>query len=332
MTLLKPFTIFMFKFRFINIIKLFLIFFSLLISTTHANNVKNFLFIGGDANNLEKYKNIINKPNVFGVQIVYNWKELEPQKEKYDFSKIKQNLQFINNLDKKLFIQIQDRFFEPNAKYLPSYIINNPLYDGGIVKQLDRPGEAKALVSGWVAKQWNPKVREQFQKLLLALANEFDGKIYGINLPETALDIISKNKNTKFSCDKYFNAEIENIKFAKKVFKKSFVVQYINFFPCEWENNRNYMSRLFELAYKNNIGLGNPDIVPYKKSQMKNSYYFFHKYRKKLSLVAMAVQEPTMTYINPKTKMPFTKKEIYDFANNYLGVDIIFWNILMISK
>ena len=87
------------------------------------------------------------------------------------------------------------------------------------------------------------------------------------------------------------------------------------------------MSRLFHYAVKQHIGLGNPDSVPYRRGQMKNSYPFFHRYRKQLLLIAVAVQEPDYTYINPKTSQHFTVKALYHFANNYLGAKLIFWNV-----
>lgn len=70
-----------------------------------------------------------------------------------------------------------------------------------------------------------------------------------------------------------------------------------------------------------------PDIVPYRKGQMKNSYPFFNKYKGKLSFVGMAVQEPTLTYKNPKTGKPFTKAEFAAFGTDYLGTDVIFWSL-----
>ena len=42
-------------------------------------------------------------------------------------------------------------------------------------------------------------------------------------------------------------------------------------------------------------------------------------------LVAMAVQEPTLTYTDPATGKPFSRDQIVKFASDYLGVDIIFW-------
>ncbi|HGJ5876142.1 MAG TPA: hypothetical protein ACHBX0_06745 [Arsenophonus sp.] len=129
-----------------------------------------------------------------------------------------------------------------------------------------------------------------------------------------------------FSCNNYFASEIENLAFAQKVFTKSHVVQYVNFWPCEWNNDKNYVSRLFEFANTNNIGLGSPDIVPNRNVQMKNSYLFFNKYKNKLILIAMAVQEPTLTYRNKNTGKPFSKVESVEFAEDYLEADIIFWS------
>ncbi|CAE14921.1 MULTISPECIES: hypothetical protein [Photorhabdus] len=86
------------------------------------------------------------------------------------------------------------------------------------------------------------------------------------------------------------------------------------------------MSRFFNFASKNKIGLDGPDIVPYQSAQMKNTYPFFNRYKGKLDLVAMAVQEPTLTYTNPKTKKAFTQEEFTNFAENDLGANIIFWS------
>lgn len=290
-----------------------------------AQTPQNYIYTSsGDLKSIEK---MITRQDIGGVQIVYNWRALETSKDTYDFSRIENDLNYLTSLDRKLFIQLQDRFFEPEARYVPDYILDEKEYTGGLVPQYDNPGENKPIGNGWVTQQWNPAVQKRYQKLIEALAEKFDGKIQGINLPETSIDIDMKRDKTGFSCDRYFKAELDNLKWARNAFKTSYVLQYVNFFPCEWENDHQYMSRLFELAAKNNIGLGGPDIVPDKKAQMKNSYPFFNQYKGKLPLVAMAVQEPTLTYMNPKTKKPFTKEEFVDYAEHYLGVNIIFWSV-----
>ncbi|TDR82943.1 hypothetical protein [Paludibacterium purpuratum] len=283
----------------------------------------NFLF--ASSGDLPRLHDLLARPDIAGVQVVYNWKGLEQGKGQYDFSAIETDLAYTEKLNKKLFIQIQDRFFEPTAKNVPAYLMDDPVYKGGIVPQVDNPGQGKAPAMGWVAQQWNPAVQRRYQALLKALAARFDGKVYGVNLPETAIDIDQKHDKTGFSCERYFNAEVQNMSVTRSAFKKSLVVQYVNFWPCEWDNDHRYMSRLFTFAANNRIGLGGPDVVPYRKGQMKNAYPFFHRYKGKLPVVAMAIQEPTLTYTNPETHKPFTKDEVVNFATDYLGADLLFW-------
>lgn len=294
-------------------------------TTLMAAPLRHFLYTGSD--DLTRIEALIRRPDIGGVQIVYTWRALEKEPGHYDFTQIEHDLRFLEGLNKKLFIQIQDRFFDPKHKYIPPYLQTDPVYGGGLIAQVDHAGENKPVEYGWVTQQWNSAVRQHYQLLLRALAARFDGRVMGINLPETAIDLTHDAEKSGFTCDRYFNAEMDNLTFARQVFKQSYVVQYVNFWPCEWDNDHAYMSRMFALAEEKGIGLGGPDIVPGKKAHLHNAYPFFHRYKGKLRLVAMAVQEPTLTYTNPVTKKPFTREEFEDYARDYLGVDIIFWTI-----
>lgn len=305
---------------------LILIFITPFTSTCLAQNnmPQLFVFLEGDA--ASAHKNELSNPHVTGAQIIYSWKQLEPKKDTYDFSKIERDLLFLSRLDKKLFIQLQDRSFEPTIFYVPDYIRKDKIYHGGIARQYDFPGEGKPITTGWVARIWDPAVKKRFQLLMVKLAAQFDGRIYGINLPETAVDFDLKNPPKDFTFDNYFHAEIENIGALKKAFHKSIVIQYVNFLPGEWNNDHHYMSTLFSYAAQHNIGLGGPDTVPYRKGQMKNSYPFFHQYKGNL-LVGMAIQEPDYTYKNPATGDYYTFSDFYDFSTKYLNASILFWNV-----
>jgi len=284
----------------------------------------NFLYVG--AGELQRIQGLLARPDIAGVQVVYSWRLLERGKNEYDFSAVERDLAATKAAGKGLFIQIQDRFFSPEARNVPDYLMKEQGYGGGLAPQADNAGEGQPEGMGWVAMQWNPAVRERYQSLLKALAGQFDGRVAGVNLPETAVDIDRKRDKTGFSCDAYFEAEMENMAAARAAFSNAHVVQYVNFWPCEWQNERGYMERLFKYAAEHGIGLGGPDIVPYRKAQMKNAYPFFNQYKGRLELVAMAVQEPTLTYTNPKTGKHFTKEEFIGFASAYLGADIIFWS------
>ncbi len=280
-------------------------------------------FVYASAGDFELALPALGRPDIEGVQIVYNWRLLESGKGEYDFSLIEEHLAAAEKLGKKLVIQVQDRFFSPAARNVPEYLLNEPEYGGGLAPQVEDPEAEDSAPYGWVAMQWDPEVRERYQALLAALADEFDGRVFAVNLPETAIDVSMGG----FDCDAYFDAEMANFAAAISAFSQSHVVLYANFWPCEWDNDHDYMGRVFAYAAANGAGLGGPDVVPYRPGQMANSYPFFNRYRRQLGFVGFAVQEPTLEYENPETGKPFTKEEFVAFATDFLGADAIFWAV-----
>jgi hypothetical protein len=286
----------------------------------------NFLFL--DSDDMSDHRDMLARPDIAGGQIIYPWRLLEPRKDKYDFSKVERDLAVAHRLHKKLWISIGDRSFSLRWKTMPDYLTADPAYQGGIVFQYSYPGAkpgTNKTPNGQVAMQWNPAVRARYQKLLRALAARFDGAIYGIDLGETAMEANLPEGEKGFTCDDYFNGEMENIAAARQAFRKTAVVMFANFWPCEWNDSRHYMSRAFAYAASHDIGMGGPDTYPFNRAQMKNSYRFLNEYRGKLKLVAMSVQEPDLDFIDANTGKPFTKDSFTGFARDYLGANIIFW-------
>src|SRR3990167_446895 len=115
-----------------------LIFFLNAVAQAQSEKPILFLFFGPEMS-LEGhgYEKILASDYVGGAQVVYTWKELEPEKDKYDFSRITNDINFLKSLHKKLFIQLQDRSFEPDLFYVPDYIRNEPEYHGGVAMQYD---------------------------------------------------------------------------------------------------------------------------------------------------------------------------------------------------
>ena len=287
---------------------------------------QNFLFL--DADDMADHRDLLARPDIKGGQIIYLWRQLEPRKDQYDFSKLEQDLAVARKLHKKLWVSVSDHTFSLKWKGMPDYLSDDPEYGGGITFQYSYPGTESGTnktPNGVVAMQWNPAVRARYQKLLRALAARFDGRIYGIDLGETAMDAHLAEGEKGFTCDGYFDAEMENITVARTAFRKSAVVMFANFWPCNWNDKRHYMSRAFAYVAAHRIGMGGPDIYPFNPAFMKNSYRFLNDYRGKLNHVAMSVQEPDLDFIDPKTGKPFTKEDFTAFARDYLGADIIFW-------
>jgi hypothetical protein len=285
---------------------------------------RNYVYMGQD--DLDLALTLLERPDVEGVQIMYVWRNLEPRKGEYDFSMIEHDLALAQARGKGMFVEVLDRFFQPASRYLPQYMLDDPEYGGGLARQFDDHVRGQPPVAaGWVARQWDPEVRARFQALLGALAAQFDGRIEGLILTETAANVDRDNAPEGYSCSTYFDAEVENAIFARRAFRRSAVVQYANFWPCGWADANGYMSRFFQVAVANGIGVGGPDIVPNRPGQMRNSYPFIRRYGDQVPLVAMAIQEPTLEYIDPETGAPFTREAFTSFATDYLGVDVIFW-------
>jgi hypothetical protein len=286
-----------------------------------SSKPRDFVYLGQD--DLDVNLPILERSDIAGAEVVYVWRSLEPKKGHYDFSMIEHDLDLTKSRGKAMYIEVGDRFFTPDARWLPQYLLDEPEFGGGLVRQVE--GQRPSW-SGWVARQWDSNVRRRFQMLLKALGKQFDGRIAGLVLTETAVSVDKDNPPEGFTCDRYFEAELENALFARRAFRRSHVIQYVNFWPCDWSNSRGYMSRFFEFAATNHIGVGGPDIVPWQKGQMLNSYAFIRVYQNKVPVVAMAIQEPTLEYLSPETGKPFTRAEFERFASAYLGVDEIFWS------
>lgn len=297
-----------------------------------AKPVRHYVFFGMDREKLKDSAAFLETKRFDGAQIAYSWRQLEPGKDEYDFSLIREDLTFLASKGKKLFVQIQDVSFSEKWIHVPRYLLKDPLYGGGADKQYNfkyvdhRETDVKVL--GWMARRWDENVRERFRKLLLELGKEFDGKIEGVNLAETAYDIGDTGAlfPKGFTFENYRDGVIANMKALKEAFPKSVVLVYANFMPGEWlpTEDKGYLRAVYEAARKLNVGVGGPDLLPYKPSQMKNSYPLIRASASKVR-VGLAVQDGDYQHVNPQTGKQVTIAEIIEFGKEYLGVDYIFW-------
>lgn len=268
-------------------------------------------------------ESLLERDDIVGVQLLYSWKSLERAEGKYDLAAIQRDVDLVHSKGKKLWIQLQDRTFSIKNVPTPAYM-QTPLYNNDSVPTCDSDDcEMDFKQAGWMAAQWNPHVRERYQALLHALASALDGRIEGINLPETAVDVDTTKDD--YNSEAYFQGELENAGYAASVFAESLVVQYVNFWPDGWADDNGYLTKSFEFYAQHGIGVGGPDLIPFSMAQEKNSYPLISEYRDRVPISVIAVQEPDLTKINPHTGQPFTKEEFVDYARNRLGIDIIYW-------
>lgn len=287
------------------------------------DSIKHFVYF---IKNRELIKDhpMLSHPMLQGAQIMYGWRELEPEKGKYDFSILKQDYKYLKKYGKKLFIQLQDVTFSPKYKALPDYLLTAE-YDGGAVMQYNDDGSE----GGWVAKRWNKKVRERFALLLKALGKEFDGKIEGINLQETAIGV----KDSSFSRLGYITGLKENMLAMKKAFHTSTTMIYANFIPGEWLpwEDKGYLRGIYQYGEEIGVGLGGPDLMVTQKPQLNHTLAMMHEAHYTVPL-GIAVQDGNYIGETGDISEEMKKKPhdnivplLHAFAKDFLKINYMFW-------
>jgi hypothetical protein len=290
----------------------------------------HYVFFGQDREKISTATSFLETKALEGAQVAYSWRMLEPVKDEYDFSAIRDDLAFLTSKGKKLFIQIQDVTFSESRINVPRYLLEEPQYNGGAARQYQYEAghEDVAKGAGWMARRWDPAVQERFHKLLSALGKEFDGKIEGINFAETAFDIGETGQlfPTDFSFELYRDGIITNMKALRRAFPTSVALVYANFMPGEWQpvDDKGYLRAVYQAARELKVGVGGPDLLPNKPGQMNNSYHLIRESAATVT-VGMAVQDGNYEHVNPRTGKRVTISEVIDFATEYLNADYIFW-------
>lgn len=285
--------------------------------------LKHYIFFSRDREKIREEKFYLNA-GVRGAQISYPWRILEPEKGKYDFSEIDEDLKFLSSKGKKLFIQIQDVTFSSIYNAVPKYLMTDSVYHGGQNPQYGIKASGEHKIGGWMSRRWDDSVSYRFHKLLQRLASKYDGRIEGINLAETALDLPEKKELIPqgYTDEKYISSMKKTMSVMRSSFTKSVPLLYANFMPGGAEN----LKVLYDHAREIKLGMGGPDIKVYKWFQMQNSYPLISAISEVVP-TGVAVQDGNFSEINPKTKSKVTLSDILDFAQNYLKLDYIFWGI-----
>ena len=295
-----------------------------------AKPARHYIFFGQDREKLKASASLLETKAVEGAQVVYSWRQLEPSKDEYQFDAVREDLAFLASKGKRLFVQIQDVSFSASRINVPRYLLEDARYNGGADKQyqIEDGDEKHAAVAGWAARRWDPAVQERFHKLLFALGREFDGRVEGVNFAESSVTFGSSGRlhPKGYTPETYRDALITNMRALKRAFPKSVVMQYANFMPGEWRptNDRGYLVAVYRAARELGVGVGGPDLMPYRRGQLKSSYPLIRDAAGHVP-TGVAVQDGNLEESNPATGKRVNAAELLRFANEYLKVDYVFW-------
>jgi hypothetical protein len=116
---------------------------------------KNFIFFGPERQRISEPAFLENK-NIAGAQLKYTWRELEPERDRYDLQPLLEDLAFLERHGKRLFVQLQDVSFSEDVP-VPDYLRTDPAFGGGVARKYEYEGddESNAKFDGWVARRWS---------------------------------------------------------------------------------------------------------------------------------------------------------------------------------
>lgn len=297
-------------------------------SASSDNSPANYIYFGRDRSRIAETEFLSNK-GVIGAQLKYIWKELEPERDTYSLDAISRDLESLERHGKRLFIQLQDVSFDTSIVNVPDYLVDDPEFNGGAALHTDGYDESgRPIVEGWVARRWDPAVRERIAGLLEAVAAEFDGRIAGVNLAETAIGFgrYSDLHPPGYSYEAYYESIKELMSLAREAFCESDVIMYANFMPGEElpDSDRGYLKGVYAHADRIGAGVGGPDLLPNRWYQRQHSLPLIAG-RAPGTVAGVAVQWGNMEDTNRQTGERVTVEGLYDFARDELRLDYIFW-------
>lgn len=290
-----------------------------LVAAAAAEPPRHFAFFNRDRAQCRS-SSFLNASRLQGAQIKYTWPELEPEKDRYRFDMIREDLDFLTANRKRLFIQLQDVSFDGAIVNVPAYLAAT-----GAARQYD---DESGKPAGWVAARWDPAVQVRLHKLMAALGREFDGQIEGIALAETSIEFGRDDRRapTGFTAAGYRDGIIGNMTALKKAFPQSVAMQYANFMPGEWlpDSDHGYLRSVFEAAWRLGVAVGGPDLLPFRRPQLSHSYPLIRQSSGRVP-TGIAVQDGNYAAKDPKSNRRIPLGELMRYAQEELRVDYVFW-------
>lgn len=290
---------------------------------------RHFIFFNRDRHRIRE-ASFLETPSIDGAQLKYTWRELEPERDRYELQPLREDLAFLEQHGKRLFVQIQDVSFDEGIINVPKYLLDDPTFGGGVARQYEFEGddESTATAGGWVARRWDPAVRQRFVELLRVLGREFDGRLEGVNFAETAIEFGESGAlhPEGFTYEGYVDGVKALMTAARQAFPRSHVIMYANFMPGEAlpRTDHGYLRSVYEHANRIGVGVGGPDLLPFRKGQRNHSYPLIAA-RSTRTVAGVAVQWGNLEDRNPVTGTRVTVDELARFAREDLRLDYVFW-------
>ena len=259
---------------------------------------------------------IKDNPDFIGIKKIYSWRALEPEPGVYDFSEIESDLAYLQQMGKRLWLQIKEtQYFAQYEPHVPEYMWNDPGYGCG------QPSPDGRVFYGtfwrdvhdghWVVCRGNDAFDRRHREFYKALGERFNQESYieGITLDETST---GANPN---GVGQIYQSFKDLALAAKRAFPDRVVTQMINYAPFDLEE-------FAEFLRSNGIATGGPDVHPLRADGALKTAYAIHKRNRWDTPNSIDIQWCNWDCYG----RTFTSKELLEVAVERIDPWYLFWS------
>lgn len=255
-----------------------------------------------------------------GIQKRYSWAQLEPTKDRYDFSGIEKDLELLAARGKQLVVLLQLKTFSKDHESIPEYL-KTEAYDGGTF-ELDVRADGnfrKNARTGSGLKLWHPAVRERLIALACAMGRELNEQphLEAVAITETAIGQ-PRVALTREQVDGYFDSLVAVHRAWRVAFPNTVTLQFVNY-------PRSHIEAFTKAITGFGAGVGGPDTFLADRGLEAGAYKLYPALAGVVPLAPSVQPENYAARQHRGPRNPPSPEEIYDFARTRLSANYIFW-------
>lgn len=280
----------------------------------------HYLYFNWDASDGEMRKALADNPRLRGVMLQFTWRELEPERDRYDFARLRDLLDRAERLGTRVALAIEAQAYLPDANRIPDYIAG-PEFGGGRYR----------LANGAVNPVlWNANVAERMGRLYRAVGAAFDAhpRLVAVTTTESALALARKAPPPEveaYTTAKHEAAVIASMRALRAAFERTVVIQSLNY-PHE------ILPGVVRVLRTLGVGLGGPDVFLDDPGLALGVY---REYPKLAGVVPLAPAVQWDDYVMTRFEGTASNHgigDLYRFARERLAANFVFWETRYVTR
>jgi len=275
----------------------------------------HYLHVGWDAPEEQVARMLAALPAFRGVKRFHPWRDLEPDRDRYDFSKVRRQLAEVERLDTRLALYIEVQAYHDGRNYTPGYIAGDA-FGGGTYRSWR--GATNPVL-------WNRAVAERIAALYRALGAEFDAhpRLAVVVTPETSAQVVHGPHPAhveRYSEARLLDAFRIMVDGLRTGFPRTVTLQFVNY-PV------GIIAPLTAELARRGVGLGGPDVFLDDPGLHRGVY---PHYRRLAGIVPLGTAVQWDNYRARRFDGPVDEPGIaalFAFGRDVLRDNFMFWDV-----